>query len=38
MLHGLIEMISDDDIEALYKALVKFVPEVPPEPDEIEAL
>ncbi len=38
MLHGLIEMIDDDDIEVLYKVLVKFVPEVPPEPDEIQAL
>lgn len=38
MLHGLIEMIPDDDIEVLYKIFVKFVPEVPPEPDEIQVL
>ena len=38
ILHGLIEMIPDDDIEVLYRVLVKFVPEVLPEPDEIQAL
>ncbi|MCM1210521.1 MAG: hypothetical protein NC318_02855 [Blautia sp.] len=38
ILHGLIEMIPDEDIEVLYRVLVKFVPEVPLEPDEIEAI
>ena len=38
MLHGLIEMIPENDIEVIYKVLVKFVPEEPPEPDEIEAI
>jgi len=38
MLHGLIEMIPEKDIDVIYKVLVKFVPEVPPEPDEIEAI
>lgn len=38
MFHGLIEMIPDDDIEVLYRVFVKFVPEVPSEPDELPAL
>lgn len=31
-------MIPDDDFEVLYRVLVKFVPEVPPESDEMQAL
>ncbi|MCM1174071.1 MAG: hypothetical protein NC341_03365 [Blautia sp.] len=38
MLHGLIEMIPENDIEVIYKVLVKFVPEEPSEPDEIKAM
>lgn len=38
MLHGLIEMIPEKDIEIIYRVLVKFVPESEPEPDEILAI
>lgn len=38
MLHGLIDMIPEDETEIIYKILIKFVPEVPPEQDEIEAI
>lgn len=31
-------MMPDDDIEVLYRDLVKFVPEVALEPDEIQAI
>lgn len=38
MLHGLLELVPDKDIDVLYQVIVKFIPEVPPEPDEIEAI
>lgn len=38
MLKGLIELVPDEDIETLYKVVVKFIPEVEPEPDEIAAI
>ena len=38
MLKGLIELIPDEDIETLYRVIIKFVPEVEPLPDEIEAI
>lgn len=37
-LKNLIELVPDEDIDILYKVIVKFVPEVEPEPDEIQAL
>lgn len=37
-LKNLIELVPDNDIEVLYRVIVKFVPEVEPEPGEIEAL
>lgn len=37
-LKNLIELVPDEDIDLLYKVVVKFVPEVEPEPDEIQAL
>lgn len=37
-LKGLIDLIPDEDIETIYKVVVKFIPEVKPEPDEMEAL
>lgn len=37
-LRNLIELIPDEDIETLYKVVVKFIPEVEPEPDEVQAL
>lgn len=38
MLKNLIESVPENDIEILYKVIVKFIPEEPPLPDEIEAL
>ena len=34
-LKNLIELIPEEDIETIYKVVVKFIPEVKPEPDEI---
>ncbi|MCI9176781.1 MAG: hypothetical protein HFH49_18020 [Lachnospiraceae bacterium] len=38
MLKGLIELVPDEDIDTLYKVVIKFIPEVEPEPDEIAAI
>lgn len=38
MLKNLIDVISDDDIETIFKVLIRFVPEDEPLPDEIEAI
>lgn len=38
MLKGLIELVPDEDVETLYKVVVKFIPEVEPEPDEVAAI
>ncbi len=38
MLKNLIELVPDNDIDTLYKVIVKFVPEEIPEPEELEAL
>lgn len=38
MIKGLIDLIPDKDIETIYKVIVKFVPEVEPEEDEIQAI
>ena len=38
MLKGLIELVSEEDIETLYNVVVKFIPEYVPLPDEIEAI
>lgn len=37
-LKNLIELVPDEDIDLLYKVVIKFVPEVEPEPDELQAL
>lgn len=37
-LKGLIEMIPEKDIDTIYKVIVKFIPEEPAEPDELEAI
>lgn len=34
----LIDMIDEKDIDTIYKVILKFIPEVNPEPDEIEAI
>lgn len=38
MLKGLIELVSEEDIETLYNVVVKFIPENVPISDEIEAI
>ncbi|MCD7842630.1 MAG: hypothetical protein LUG56_09210 [Lachnospiraceae bacterium] len=38
MLKGIIDLIPDSDVETIYKVIIKFIPEVPPEPDEIAAI
>lgn len=35
---GLIDLIPDEDIETIYKVIIKFIPEVKPEEDEIKAI
>ena len=37
-LKGLIDMIDDKDVDTIFKVLIRFVPEAPAEPDEIEAI
>lgn len=38
MLKNLIELVPEEDVEVLYKVIIKFIPEVVPESDEIEAI
>lgn len=38
MLKNLIELVPEEDVEVLYKVIIKFIPEEVPEPDEIEAI
>ncbi len=38
MLKNLIELVPEEDVEVLYKVVIKFIPETDPEPDEIEAI
>lgn len=38
MLKGLIDLVPDEDIETIYKVVIKFIPEVEPESDEIETI
>lgn len=35
---NLIDMIPDKDIDTIYKVLIRFIPEVEPFEDEIEAI
>ena len=35
---NLIDMIDEKDIDTIYKVILKFIPEVSPDPDEIEAI
>lgn len=37
-LKNLIELVPDEDVETLYKVIIKFIPEEEPEPGDIEAL
>lgn len=38
MLKNLIELVPEQDVDTLYRVIVKFIPEVIPEPEELEAL
>lgn len=38
MLKNLIELVPEEDVEVLYKVIIKFIPETIPEPGEIEAI
>lgn len=38
MLKNLIELVPEEDVEVLYKVIIKFIPETVPEQDEIEAI
>lgn len=38
ILKELIELIPEEDIETIYKVIIKFIPEDKPLPDEIEAI
>lgn len=38
MLKNLIELVPDEEVDTLYRVIVKFIPEVEPEPDEIAAI
>ena len=35
---NLIDMIPDEDIDTIYKVLIRFIPEVEPFEDEIETI
>ena len=37
-LKNLIELIPDEDVDTLFKVIIKFIPETPAEPDEIQAI
>ena len=37
-LKNLIELVPEHDIDVLYQVIIKFIPEVEPEPDEIAAI
>ena len=38
MLKGLIDLIDEDDMETIFRVLVRFVPADKPMPDEVEAI
>ena len=38
MLHNMIDMLNETDVETIYNVLVKFIPTVKPFDDEIEAI
>lgn len=38
MLKHLIELLPDEDIETIYKVIIKFIPEDKPLPDEMTAI
>jgi hypothetical protein len=38
LLKNMIDLIPEEDIDTIYKVVVKFIPEDKPEDDEIEAI
>lgn len=38
IIKDMIDIISDEDIETIFRVLIRFVPEDVPLPDEIEAI
>lgn len=38
VLKNIIDLVPDEDIETIYKVVIKFIPEDKPEPDELEAI
>ena len=38
MLHSLLDSVEEEDLDVLYKVILKFVTEVRPLPDELEAI
>lgn len=38
MLKNLIELVPEEDVDVLFRVIVKFIPEDEPLPDEIEAI
>ena len=38
MIKNLIDLVPEKDIETIYKVIVKFIPEVEPEQDEVDAI
>ena len=37
-LKNLIDMLNDNDVDTIFKILIRFIPEDEPFPDEIEAI
>jgi len=37
-LKAMIELVPEKEFDTLFKVIVKFIPEVEPEPDEIQAI
>ena len=38
VLKGLIDLVPEENIDTIYKFIIKFIPEVEPEEDEIIAI
>lgn len=38
VIKGLIDLIPEEDIDTIYKVIIKFIPEVIPDEEEIRAI
>lgn len=38
VIKGLIDLIPEEDIETIYKVIIKFIPEVTPTQEEVRAI